>query len=106
MPLIEPADNAADIQNPNKGSSGTNKRYDQNQGNRGKQLNPNRQKFPVTFRTPQGLLPSGLCEAHKVRHLSLQEFRNLFRSCPSMQDETSWEMRAYDYFQFKKAYKG
>jgi hypothetical protein len=30
----------ADIQNANKGTSGTNKTYDQNQGNRGKQLNP------------------------------------------------------------------
>jgi hypothetical protein len=30
----------ADIQNANKGTVGTNKTYDQNQGNRGKQLNP------------------------------------------------------------------
>ena len=32
------------MQNPNKGTKGTNKQYDQNQGNRGKQLNPNNQK--------------------------------------------------------------
>ena len=31
----------ADISNPNKGTSGTNITYDKNQGNRGKQLNPN-----------------------------------------------------------------
>jgi len=31
----------ADIKNPNKGTSGTNKSYDKNQGNRGKQQNPN-----------------------------------------------------------------
>jgi hypothetical protein len=31
----------ADIKNPNKGDVGTNKTYDKNQGNRGKQLNPN-----------------------------------------------------------------
>jgi hypothetical protein len=31
----------ADIKNPNKGSDGTNKTHDKNQGNRGKQLNPN-----------------------------------------------------------------
>ena len=31
----------ADIINPNKGSKSTNKTYDKNQGNRGKQLNPN-----------------------------------------------------------------
>lgn len=31
----------ADIKNPNKGNTGTNKTYDQNQGNRGKQLNSN-----------------------------------------------------------------
>lgn len=38
---IKPADNSANQQNPNKGTDGTNKQYDQNQGNRGKQLNPN-----------------------------------------------------------------
>ena len=32
------------MQNPNKGTKGTNKQYDQNQGNRGKQLNPNNKK--------------------------------------------------------------
>ena len=31
----------ADISNPNKGTQGTNKTYDKNQGNKGKQLNPN-----------------------------------------------------------------
>jgi hypothetical protein len=31
----------ADIKNANKGTSGTNKTYDKNQGNRGAQLNPN-----------------------------------------------------------------
>lgn len=30
----------ADIQNANKGTSGTNRTYSQNQGNRGKQMNP------------------------------------------------------------------
>lgn len=30
----------ADMVNPNKGTKGTNKTYDKNQGNRGKQLNP------------------------------------------------------------------
>ena len=32
------------MQNANKGTSGTNKQYDKNQGNRGEQLNPNRKK--------------------------------------------------------------
>lgn len=41
---IHPRDNQANMQNANKGTSGTNKQYDQNQGNRGKQLNPNQQK--------------------------------------------------------------
>lgn len=31
----------ADIKNPNKGTDGTNVTYDKNQGNRGKQQNPN-----------------------------------------------------------------
>jgi hypothetical protein len=35
-------DNKADQKNPNKGTDGTNKPYDQGQGNKGKQLNPNR----------------------------------------------------------------
>lgn len=39
---MKPADNAANMQNPNKGTDGTNRQYDQNQGNRGEQLNPNR----------------------------------------------------------------
>ncbi len=38
------SDNGSDQQNPNKGSSGTNKPYDKGQGNRGKQLNPNQKK--------------------------------------------------------------
>lgn len=38
---ISPKDNAANMQNPNKGTPGVNKQYAQNQGNRGKQLNPN-----------------------------------------------------------------
>lgn len=37
-------DNQADMQNPNKGTDGTNKAYDQNQGNTGKQLNPQEPK--------------------------------------------------------------
>ena len=38
---IKPEDNRANQQNSNKGTSGTNKQYDQAQGNRGKQLNTN-----------------------------------------------------------------
>ncbi|WP_198330939.1 hypothetical protein [Psychrobacter cibarius] len=35
------ADNNSNMRNPNKGMSGTNKAYDQAQGNRGKKMNPN-----------------------------------------------------------------
>ncbi|MCR6574235.1 hypothetical protein CINS5915_05870 [Campylobacter insulaenigrae] len=38
---MKPKDNASNMQNSNKGTSGTNKQYDQSQGNRGAQLNPN-----------------------------------------------------------------
>lgn len=41
---ITPQNNAANMQNANKGTSGTNKQYAQNQGNKDKQLNPNQQK--------------------------------------------------------------
>jgi len=35
----------ANIKNSNKGTSGTNKTYDKNQGNRGKQLDPKQQQL-------------------------------------------------------------
>lgn len=38
------SNNEADMQNPNKGTDGTNEAYDQNQGNKGKQLNPQEPK--------------------------------------------------------------
>jgi hypothetical protein len=41
MQMSKKANHNADIKNPNKGTDGTNKTYDQNQGNRGKQMNPN-----------------------------------------------------------------
>ncbi len=39
---MKPTDNKANQGNANKGSKGTNRQYDQVQGNRGKQNNPNR----------------------------------------------------------------
>ena len=41
MKKITPQNNQSNMQNANKGTSCTNRQYDQNQGNRGKQLNPN-----------------------------------------------------------------
>mgnify|MGYP000414178796 CR=1 FL=1 len=41
---IAPTDNQANQKNANKGTDGTNKQYDQAQGNKGKQLNPNQNK--------------------------------------------------------------
>lgn len=37
---ISPANNAANMKNPNYGTNGTNRQYDQSQGNKGKQMNP------------------------------------------------------------------
>lgn len=37
---MKPQDNASNIKNANVGTAGTNRQYDQNQGNRGKQLSP------------------------------------------------------------------
>ena len=39
---VSKKNNRANSQNPNKGTKGTNKQYDKVQGNRGKQMNPNR----------------------------------------------------------------
>lgn len=41
MSKMKPEDNRSNMTNPNKGSTGTNTQHDKNQGNRGKQLNPN-----------------------------------------------------------------
>lgn len=38
---INPKDNQSNQSNANKKTDGTNRQYDQAQGNRGKQLNPN-----------------------------------------------------------------
>ena len=40
--MSKQSDHNADIKNANKGTPGTNETYDKNQGNRGKQLDPNR----------------------------------------------------------------
>lgn len=39
---MKPSDNRTNMQNANKGTNGTNRQYDQVQGNRGQQMNPNR----------------------------------------------------------------
>lgn len=41
---MKKSNNQADVKNANIGTKGTNKTYDMNQGNRGKQLNPNQVK--------------------------------------------------------------
>ena len=41
---ITPQQNQSNMQNANKRTNGVNKQYAQNQGNRGKQLNPNQNK--------------------------------------------------------------
>jgi hypothetical protein len=38
------SNHSADIKNPNTGTNGTNTTYSKNQGDRGKQLNPNQTK--------------------------------------------------------------
>jgi len=42
--MSKKSNHQADTKNPNKGTSKTNIAYDKNQGNRGKQLNPNQGK--------------------------------------------------------------
>jgi hypothetical protein len=43
---IAPKDNSSNMKNGNKGTPGTNRQRDQNQGNRGKQLDENQQLTP------------------------------------------------------------
>ena len=49
---VTPKDNSANMQNGNKGTKGTNKQYDKAQGNRGKQMNPNRKNESDKKKTP------------------------------------------------------
>lgn len=42
--MAKKSNQRADVKNPNKGTPGQNKSRSQNQGNRGKQLNPNQKK--------------------------------------------------------------
>lgn len=42
--MTKKSNHNADIVNSNKGTAGTNKAYDKNQGNRGTQMNPNQKK--------------------------------------------------------------
>ena len=42
--MSKQSNHESDIKNPNTGTPGTNETYDKNQGNRGKQLNPNQNK--------------------------------------------------------------
>jgi len=44
MSNIKPTDNSANMTNRNKGTSGTNKQYDQAMGHRGNQIQQNRGK--------------------------------------------------------------
>ena len=41
---IKPQDNSSNQQNANKGTAGTNRQYDQAQGNRGKQIQQGNKK--------------------------------------------------------------
>ncbi|MFW6298444.1 MAG: hypothetical protein ACOC14_02070 [Bacillota bacterium] len=43
-PKMTPGNNAANMKNPNKGTSGVNRQYSQVHGNRGKQMRHNTKK--------------------------------------------------------------
>jgi hypothetical protein len=60
---MKPQDNSANMRNPNHGTPGTNKQRDQQEGNRGKQLNPlpndaNTPRKPAPVATPSSPLPN------------------------------------------------
>jgi len=100
---ITPVDNRANMSNANIGSKGTNRQYDQNQGNRGKQLNNKAAKCLVTFAVQKGVVPPSLVQEHKLRVLSKQQVLKLFPN------DTSYEgfmVTSYDYLQFTKGIGG
>ena len=101
-PPIKPADNAANMQNANKGAPGTNLQYDQNQGNRGKQLNTNNKQHFVTFRTVKSLLTEEFLKEHKLRRLTKKDIELLLAN-DRLKD---FYFSSYDYIQFQKPIKG
>ena len=50
---IAPKDNSANMKNGNKGTSGTNRQYDQAQGNRGTQMNKAVQDSSSATKSPE-----------------------------------------------------
>lgn len=98
-PKIPPADNAANITNANLGMDGTNRQYDQNQGNRGKQKNPNQEL--VVFRVPEGILSDECLAMHKLRHLNKGAARSLVEKRHGVGRGEIY-LNGYDYIQFTK----
>jgi hypothetical protein len=66
----------ADIKNPNKGTSGTNKTWDKTQGNKGKQMNPN-QKSQPNKQLPKCPICQVPVKANNMEHhlLNVHEFQ-------------------------------
>lgn len=83
---IPPRNNQANIKNANKGSSGTNRQYDQNQGNRGKQLNPNQKRITVAISPYR--MPSSLYECSNV---TISDWNTFKRERPSLRFSTNSE---------------
>lgn len=101
---IPPPDNSANMKNRNKGTSGTNRQYDQAQGNRGKQKNPSQKRSKmaiVTFRVPKGFFSFQELQAKHLRITSKGEL--LSRGIVS---NNHWTLQAYDYLSFTKGVKG
>ncbi|WP_415886592.1 hypothetical protein ACMXYO_01080 [Neptuniibacter sp. QD37_6] len=96
---IKPEDNEANQKNPNKGTKGTNRQYDQVHGNRSIQLSR------VTFLVPKHLLSDPFIQKHRLQKLNTETAYKL--KLISKSDYLDVDLTTkYDFVRFNKPIKG
>jgi len=96
---IKPEDNAANQQNPNGKTVGTNTQYDKVHGNRSQQL------LRITFLAPKDLLHESVLRQHKLEKLNPSSAIRL-KLATSMNDSYDDYSTKYDFIRFQKPIKG
>jgi hypothetical protein len=99
LTYIKPEDNSADQQNKNKGTPGTNPRYDSVHGNRSKQLTR------VVMLVEKGMFSDNDLETSKLERLSAKTaFKLGFFNQQDKGDK--WLVESFDLIRFQKPIKG
>lgn len=99
LAYIKPEDSSADQQNKNKGTPGTNPRYDCVHGNRSKQLTR------VVMLVEKGMFTDNDLETSKLERLSAKTAFKL--GLFNQQDKgDKWKLESFDLIRFQKPIKG